>query len=745
MSWITIVWSMNAAACLTLATIYLLVWSKQRERWAYLVLSCNAVAGAALTAFELWLLRAQSAEEYAEILRWTQLPVWSLIVTLVVFVRLYLRAGRLWLAWSVCSARTLALILNFVFIPNLSYRQITGLRQVAWWGGETVSVPVGVTNPWILVAQLSLVLLVIFFVDATITAWRQGDRQRALVVGGALIFFSALAIGQVVLVVWGIIQVPFLACFSYLGLIAAMGYEVSIDMLHRAKLSRQLQASEADLHEARERMELAANAADLGMWMWDVPRDDIWITDKGRALFGFGASEKLDLDRFKNVLHPEDRQRVLEALENTLRTGADYEAEYRVMLPQGQLRWIAGRGQVEFDRDGQPVRLRGAALDITKRKQAEEQFRLVVEAAPSAMIMVNTEGSITLVNTQAEAIFGYTRQELIGRQIETLVPERFRSHHMEYRHGYFDDARARPMGAERELFGLRKDGSEVPIEIGLNPIHTAEGLLVLASIIDISERKQAELDAARQRSEMAHLSRVTTLGELSGSLAHELNLPLGAILSNAQAAQRMLANGGIDVAEFREILNDIVSENKHAAEVIRRLRLWLQKGEVQHQSLRINKVVRDVLKLIRTDLITQNVTVDTELARNLPTVTGDPVQLQQVLVNLVVNACDAMADCDTHERRLRIRTGLENGGGPVIVSVTDRGGGIQVKEVEQMFEPFFTTKAKGMGLGLSVCRTILAAHRGKLWATNNPDRGATFHFALPKDASAKDVLITDRR
>jgi C4-dicarboxylate-specific signal transduction histidine kinase len=338
-------------------------------------------------------------------------------------------------------------------------------------------------------------------------------------------------------------------------------------------------------------------------------------------MLGFDSSEKLDFDRFRSRLHPDDRESVLKAVDSSLGTGAEYQSEYRVVLPDGQVRWIAGRGHVEFGGDGQPVRMRGASVDIT-------------------------------------------------------------------------------------------------------------------------ERKLAELEAARHRNEMAHLSRVTTVGELSGSLAHELNRPLGAILSNAQAAQRMLANGGIDVAEFREILNDIVSENKRAAEVIRRLRLWLQKGEVQQHSLQINKVVRDVLKLIPTDLISQNVSVDTELARNLPTVTGDPVQLQQVLVNLVVNACDAMADCDTPERRLRIRTGIENGGGAVIVSVTDRGGGIPAEEMEQIFEPFFTTKAKGMGLGLSVCRTLIAAHRGKLWATNNPERGATFHFTLPKDASAKEVLIT---
>src|SRR4029434_9370184 len=198
----------------------------------------------------------------------------------------------------------------------------------------------------------------------------------------------------------------------------------------------------------------------------------------------------------------------------------------RLMLPNGELRWMTGRGHVEFNRNGEPVRMRGASLDITKRKQAEEQFRLVVEAAPSAMIMVNSEGRIALVNTQVEAVFGYAREELIGNSLEMLVPERFRSLHIGYRRGYFDDAQARPMGAGRELFGLRKDGSEVPVEIGLNPIHTSEGLFVLASIIDISERKQAELEAARRRNEMAHLSRVTTLGGLSGSHADELNLPV---------------------------------------------------------------------------------------------------------------------------------------------------------------------------------------------------------------------------
>ena len=456
MSWITIVWSMNAAACLTLAGISLLVWCKQRENWVHLVFSASAVAAAAIAAFELEMMHCETVGQYEELVRWIHVPTFVLIVSFVAFVRLYLHAGRPWLAWTICGLRTVVLILNFIFTPNLNFRQITGLHHFSW-GGEIISVPFGIANPWGLLSSVSLFLLLIFFVDATIIVWRRGDRRRALFVGGSMIFGAILA-WHVPLVIWGIIEVPFFLCFTYSGIIAAMAYELSNDMAQAAHVARQLQASEINLRESQERMELAASAAELGMWMWDIVRDEIWITDKGRALFGFAASEKLDFDRFRRVLHPEDRQRVLQAVDNTLRTGAEYEAEYRVILPDGRLRWIAGRGHVDFNGEGQPIRLRGAALDITKRKLAEEQFRLVVEAAPNAMIMVNAKGRITLVNTQGETVFGYAREELIGHPIEMLVPERFRSHHVDDRHGYFGDARARPMGAGRELFGRRKDG-----------------------------------------------------------------------------------------------------------------------------------------------------------------------------------------------------------------------------------------------------------------------------------------------
>jgi PAS domain S-box-containing protein len=364
-------------------------------------------------------------------------------------------------------------------------------------------------------------------------------------------------------------------------------------------------------------------------------------------------------------------------------------------------------------------------------EQAETRFRMVVEAAPNAMIMVDAAGLITLVNAQTEAVFGYSRDELIGLPIETLIPERFRSRHPGDRSRYFAFPSARAMGAGRELYGRRKDGSEVPVEVGLNPIRSSEGVFALASVIDITERKQSELKLAQQRNELAHLSRVTMLGELSGSLAHELNQPLSAILSNAQAAQRFLASDASNLDEVREILKDIVEQDKRAGEVIRRLRLLLMKGEVHRQPLDLSEVLLDVLKLVRGDLVNQDVAVASDLAPDLPAVSADRVQIQQVMLNLVMNGCDAMSGVERARRLLSVRTGRENGGG-VRVSIGDRGCGIPQEKLERVFEPFFTTKRQGMGLGLAVCRSIIEAHRGRLWAESEPGSGATFHFTIPK-------------
>ena len=301
MSWITVVWSMNAAACLTLAAFYCVVWCKQRENWVHLVFSVSAVAAAAIAAFELAMMHAQTAGQYEALLRWIHVPVWVLILSFVMFVRLYLHAGRPWLAWSICGLRTLVLILNFIFTPNLNFQQITRLRQFLWWGGEVISVPIGVANPWGTLSSVSLLLLLVFFVDATITVWRRGNRRRALFVGGSMIFGAILAL-HVPLVIWGIIEVPFFLCFAYSGIVAAMGYELSNDMARTVQLARALEASD-------KRLNLAADSADLALWEWNIVRDEIWITDKGRALcLASERSEKVDFNRFRNRLHPEDRE-----------------------------------------------------------------------------------------------------------------------------------------------------------------------------------------------------------------------------------------------------------------------------------------------------------------------------------------------------------------------------------------------------------------------------------------------------
>ena len=515
---------------------------------------------------------------------------------------------------------------------------------------------------------------------------------------------------------------------AFAGSVADFAAQVILNSDHRQAIR--------DLSESEQRMSMAADAAHLGMWLWQIPANRIWATDTFRELYALPVDGEITFEAFLERIHPQDRDGISKDVLDALASDHQFEAEYRLLLRGSGVRWISSRGRVERDGAGVPMRMQGVSIDITQRRLAEERFRLTVEASGTAMIMIGQGGRILLVNRQTEKVFGYDRSELIDKSIEVLIPDRHLRPHRQRREAIADLPEARLMRADQEVFGRRKDGSEVALEVALNPIDTTEGGFVLASIIDVTWRRQAEADAARQRNELAHLSRVNLLGELSGSLAHELNQPLMAILSNAQAAQRYLERGDFDIDELREILKDIVSEDRRAGEVIHRLRLLLKKGQVQQHRLQANEVVEEVLKLVHSDLIHHDVTVETDLASNLPVVNGDRVQLQQVVLNLVINACDAMNNVPREDRKLLLRTLLSQDG-HTLVRVSDRGCGIAPDKLESVFEPFYSTKPQGMGLGLAVCRTIIAAHAGRLWVTNNSDRGVTFHVALPAIADGR--------
>src|SRR6184192_615571 len=373
------------------------------------------------------------------------------------------------------------------------------------------------------------------------------------------------------------------------------------------------------------------------------------------------------------------------------------ESEYRITRPDGSTRWIAGYGGVELDERGKPVFARGVSRDITGRKLAEEKFQLVLDAAPNAMIMVDSAGVITFANASATTVFGYPLSELIGRHIEPLIPERFRDRHVGDRKGFLSEPSSRAMGAGRDLFGRRKDGSEFPVEVGLNPIRTAEGLFVLASVIDITARKQAELENQLRNMELARVGRVAVMGELAASLAHEVNNPIGAIVANARAAQRSIAAGKIGTEELTELLTDIVADGRRAGEVIQGIRNMVRKGKPRRALIQIGDIIRELLRIVHADAIGREIEVTAEVDSDTGQVWGDPVQILQVLLNLAINSFEAMTAVPSDARRLAIHAGRD-GNGDILVSVRDSGPGFPSGMVEQLFEPFFSTKAEGTGM-----------------------------------------------
>ena len=559
MSWVTIIWAMIASVSFTLATIYLLIWFRERRSWAHLCFFVLAVGVIGLAAGEMAVMYAKSPTAYGTAIRWSHFTYGFVVAGSLGFVHFYFGTGKRWLLGAALGLRLLAVVVNFSTGLNLHFSAIQSLQQVNFLGEPVSMLGVWTPNPWVRLGQLAALVQFVYVADASLRLWRTGSREsrrRAVIVGGTLAFFVLFASGQAGLVAGGVLRMPTVVSFPFLAVLLAMSYELSRDALRAAQLGRELRESEA-------RMTLASEAAGFGVWIWTVAHNQIWGSERWLRLFGFVPGAALSFEKVIERIHPDDRETVERAVRRAVADRGDYAAEYRVVLPDNTQRWVAARGQVYPDSHGKPVRMVGATIDITARKQAE-------------------------------------------------------------------------------------------------------------------------LELQQQRGELAHLSRVTMLGELSGSLAHELNQPLTAILSNAQAAQRFLAHDNADLNEVRDILKDIVAEDKRAGEVIRRLRLLLKKGEVQHQPFDLNEVVREVLKLVRSDLVNQGVAVHTELAPALPEVNADRVQLQQVLLNLVMNASDAMAGGPAGDHKLIIRTELAGDEG-IRVSVADRGVGLAPDNLEKVF------------------------------------------------------------
>lgn len=361
MSLITIIWISLAAACLTLGIMHLLVWRKRRGSWSDLLFFLAAVGAAGLIICELLMLRASTPEEYNAMVRLFHIPAWLTIVALVGFVRLYLRAGRPWLAWAICILRSISLLVNFLTGQNANYLEVTSLRSVPFLGGSA-SVVEGIANPFALFGTMSMWLFVFFITDATITVWRRGDRKQAMTIGVSIMIFVLMGVVQGLIVLLQIAAVPVIIGPTFIVLLAVMSYGLSNDVILAAQMTE-------DLLESEERTTLASEAAELGYWDWNIKLDHVRGSEKWLRLFGFESGNIVDLETVLKRIHPEDRELVERDVQRSLDDLVEYAGEYRVILPDSTERWISARGRLHSEEGKPPVRMLGTAMDISQLKE----------------------------------------------------------------------------------------------------------------------------------------------------------------------------------------------------------------------------------------------------------------------------------------------------------------------------------------------------------------------------------------
>jgi PAS domain S-box-containing protein len=605
MHWVTMLWAGVATASLVLSAIQIAVWALDRRALPNLAFAISSLGLVGVAWCELAMMNSNSSHEWGEWVRWFHLPNFFMLVGMLVFVRLYLGAGRVWLFGLIAFLRAIILVSNFWIDPNFNFSSIDAVERIQWLGDSITIASRATPSPWQWIATLTTILSVLYIADACVAAWRSGipeGRRRTLVVGIGISLFFIPAIVNTQLMIWGVWRTPTLIAPSFLVALAAMGLEMSREILRAHSLTRELQ-------DSAQALQLAASAGGLGLWSWDARTSEVWTTSAARTMFGLADTDRISVDALAAMVVPEDIARLDECVAVVKETEAEQEIQFGIRTPDGSTRWILARGRCELEAPGRILRMRGVVRDVTEQHK--------------------------------------TMQEL-------------------------EDLRAR----------------------------------------------------------LAHSSRVTALGHLSSALAHELRQPLVAIQSNIESAEFLMQRPPpLELAELREILADIRRDDQRAADVIDRMRSLMKHHDIEQRPVSMDALLQDVIALVRSDATRRAIVLQVRIHGSALTVLGDRVHLSQVLINLIMNAMDAMSSTPPAQRRLIISAN-RNGEESIEVSVSDSGPGISQDSMPRLFDPFFTTKPSGMGIGLSVCRMIVDSHGGKLWAENNATGGATFRLTL---------------
>jgi two-component system, LuxR family, sensor kinase FixL len=494
--------------------------------------------------------------------------------------------------------------------------------------------------------------------------------------------------------------------------------------------------SPSDDPTRNEHFRLRIEGFGVGTWDLNLLTRELEWSETTRSLFGVTRDSPVTYDLFLALLDPKDRERTEQEIKRVTEFGGNFDVSFRVGAASEPGQWIRARGGLVKDETGVARHLSGIALDIDEEKQLEDALRTrenhlrsILDTVPDAMIVIDGHGIMQFFSTAAERLFGYTEQEAIGKNVKELMPDPDRTRHDGYLARYQSTGERHIIGVGRIVTGKRRDGTTFPMHLSIGEMQSGGKPYFTGFVRDLTEHQQTQARLQELQSELVHVSRLSAMGEMASALAHELNQPLAAISNYMKGSRRLLAGSADPNTKKIENAMDRAAEQAlRAGQIIRRLRDFVSRGESEKRVESLSKLIEEAGALGLAGAREQNIQLRFTLDPEFDLVLVDRVQIQQVLVNLFRNALEAMTQSPRREL-IAANTGVADD--MIEIAVSDTGSGFHDDVKSNLFQTFFTTKEAGMGVGLSISRSIIEAHGGRMWAESNAAGGATFRFTLP--------------